>query len=47
MPTIQRVLGMAGFGTAVVYAFLGTYTGEWTTAFMGVALAWVGVFLLQ
>jgi len=47
MASLRRLFGMAGLGTAVVYAYLGTYTGSWTTAFMGVPLAWIAVVLLH
>ena len=47
MASLRQVVGLAGFGTAVVYTFLGTYTGEWTTAFLGVPLAWIAVFMLH
>lgn len=47
MASLRQVFGLAGFGTAVVYSFLGVYTGDWTTAFMGVPLAWIAVGLLQ
>jgi hypothetical protein len=47
MASLRQVLGMATLGTAVVYTYVGVYTGGWTTAFMGVPLAWIAVFMLQ